>query len=112
MKLIIGWLIQENSAPELAKALAFVNPEAILESDEDGIYTVLSDGVAIGFGGDWVSKPIHSTNDMLKMAEAIKFANPAAECTVDRYRVTVRCDRTVTRPIKKVLVPVRSSQWV
>jgi len=104
VRLNIGRFAEANTKTELKKALAFTNPEAILEIDEDGIYYIVSDGVALGFVGKWVSEPILVTSDLEKLASAIEFANPAADCTVSRFRVTVRCDRSVKLVAEEVMV--------
>jgi len=95
---------EANTKNQLTKALAFVKPEARLEVNEHGDYIVVSDGVALGFVGKWVSEPILATSDLEKLASAIEFANPAADCTVSRFRVTVRCDRSTKVETEEVMV--------
>jgi len=98
--------VKEDTAIELAEALAIVDPQARLESDEDGTYTVITDGVPASVNVRWKSKQIHSGGDLYKLADTIKFANPAAECTVSRYHVHLGTrDAPPDRAITMIITP-------
>ena len=105
MKKIVNF-VKEDTITELAEALAIVDPQARLESDGDGTYTVISEGVPVSVNVRWKSKQIHSGGDLYKLYDAIKFANPAAECTVSRTYVYLGTrDAPPDRAITMIITP-------